>query len=46
MTLPASHRSLTVIDGNPKTLAITEKPLPVLDDEEILIKVVAVTLNP
>jgi len=45
MTLPTTHRTISVTE-DPKGLAVKEKSLPVINDEEILVKVVAVALNP
>lgn len=44
---PATHRAVTVqITGETKVLVVQEKSLPVLSDDDVLIKVKAVTLNP
>ncbi len=46
MSLPTQHRAVIVKDGNPKELVVSEKALPITNDDEILIKVAAVALNP
>lgn len=43
--LPSTHRALTAV-SDPKGCKVTEKPLPVINDDEVLIKVRSVTLNP
>ncbi|KIO30118.1 hypothetical protein M407DRAFT_242320 [Tulasnella calospora MUT 4182] len=44
--LPQNHRAVIVKEGDPRTLAVEERALPALRDDEILVKVKAVTLNP
>ncbi|KAG9019373.1 hypothetical protein FRB90_003477 [Tulasnella sp. 427] len=44
--LPQTHRAIVVKEGDPKTFAVQERALPALKDDEILVKVKAVTLNP
>ncbi|KAG8896487.1 hypothetical protein FRC01_011755 [Tulasnella sp. 417] len=44
--LPQNHRALIVKEGDPRTIAVEGRALPAVRDDEILIKVKAVTLNP
>ncbi|KIO29417.1 hypothetical protein M407DRAFT_242637 [Tulasnella calospora MUT 4182] len=46
MSLPTAHKAAAVDLKNEKGVVIKDKPLPVLGDDDILIKVRAVTLNP
>lgn len=46
MSLPTTHKAATVDLKNEKGVVIKDKPLPVLGDDDILVKVRAVTLNP
>lgn len=46
MSLPSTHKAAAVELKNEKGVVIKDKPLPVLKDDDILIKVRAVTLNP
>lgn len=43
---PSTHRAVVVKSTNVKDLVVENKPLPVLKDDDILVKVKAVTLNP
>jgi len=43
---PATHRAVIVKDSDPKELIIGQKAVPVLGNDEVLIKVKGVTLNP
>ncbi|KAG8970262.1 hypothetical protein FRC05_000636, partial [Tulasnella sp. 425] len=42
--VPSTHRALTVIDG--PNVALKERPVPSISDDEILVKVAATSLNP
>ncbi|KAG8966899.1 hypothetical protein FRC05_002347 [Tulasnella sp. 425] len=42
--VPSTHRALTVIDG--PNVAVKERPVPKINEDEILIKVVATSINP
>ncbi|KAG9045536.1 hypothetical protein FS837_006137 [Tulasnella sp. UAMH 9824] len=44
--LPQNHRAVIVQEGEPRTIAVKERALPPLRDDEILVKIKAVTLNP
>ncbi|KAG9015063.1 hypothetical protein FRB90_004942 [Tulasnella sp. 427] len=43
-TVPSTHRALTVTDG--PNVAVKERPVPKINDDEILVKVAATSLNP
>lgn len=43
--IPANHRAVVVTD-NPKGVKVAEKPVPVVGEDHILVKVRAVALNP
>ena len=42
--IPQTMKALVI--GNDETASVKEVPVPVIDDDEILVKVVAVALNP
>ncbi|KAG8995404.1 hypothetical protein FRB93_001132 [Tulasnella sp. JGI-2019a] len=44
-TIPKTHRAVTAVT-QPKGFKIIEKPLPVVEDDEILVKVRTTSLNP
>jgi len=44
MSLPSQHRALIVVEKG--KVAVQEQPLPRFSDEEILVRVRAVALNP
>lgn len=46
MSVPSTQKAATVDLKNEKGVVVKDKPLPVLKDDDILIKVRAVTLNP
>ena len=44
MALPSTHKALVVVESG--KVAIKEQPLPKYGDEEILVKIKTVALNP
>jgi NADPH:quinone reductase-like Zn-dependent oxidoreductase len=44
MSLPSHHRALVVVEKG--KVAVNEQPLPKFSDDEILVRVKAVALNP
>ncbi|KAG9015066.1 hypothetical protein FRB90_004945 [Tulasnella sp. 427] len=46
MSIPSTHRAAAVDLSNEKGAVIKDKPIPALQDDEVLIKVRGVTLNP
>lgn len=45
INIPSSHRALTAV-SKPKGYKIAEKALPIVGDDDLLVKVRSVALNP